>query len=78
MPETWLKFGEYGARIMIEKKEVPHYNIKVDPEKKEITCWIASEEGKVCEFLQRHLADLTNLDVFCGMGQNGRPIPNSL
>ena len=47
--ETCIKWGEYGARVLIENKKIPHYNIKVDPEKKEVTCWIASEEEKVCE-----------------------------
>ena len=36
---------------MIEDKEVQHYAIHVDPAKKEVSCWIASEAGKVCEFL---------------------------
>ena len=51
MPDTCIKFGEFGARIMIEDKEVQHYAILVDPAKKEVSCWIASEAGKVCEFL---------------------------
>ena len=49
MPETCIKFGEHGARIMIEEKEVPHFAIDVNSEKKEVSCWIASEEGKVRE-----------------------------
>ena len=49
MPDTCIKFGELGARVMIENKEVEHYNIYVDPVKKEVSCWIASEAGKVRE-----------------------------
>jgi hypothetical protein len=49
MPETCICFGEFGARVMIENKEVQHHAMHVDPTKKEVTCWIASEEGKVRE-----------------------------
>ena len=47
MPETYIRFGEFGARVMIEDKEVQHYAMHVDPVKKEVSCWIASEAGKV-------------------------------
>ena len=47
MPETCIRYGEYGARVMIEDKEVQHYAMHVDPVKKEVSCWIASEVGKV-------------------------------
>ena len=47
--ETCIKFGEHGARIMIEDKEIPHYASHVDLYKKEVSCWIPSEEGKVRE-----------------------------
>jgi len=46
MPETCMRFGEFGARVMIENKEVQHYAMHFDPAKKEVSCWIASEEGK--------------------------------
>ena len=69
MPETCVRFGEHGARVMIENKEIEHYAIHVDPVKKEVSCWIASEEGKV-----RHIREslfaveilflTTNLGVF--------------
>ena len=41
---------------MIEDKleEVQHYNIQLvdsDPAKKEVSCWIALEAGKIREFL---------------------------
>ena len=59
MPETCIRFGEHRARIMIENKEVPHYAMHVDPAKKEVSCWIASEAGKVREPLfARHLVHL--------------------
>jgi hypothetical protein len=47
MSETCIKFGEHGARVMIEDKEIPHYASHVDLAKKEVSCWIPSEEGKV-------------------------------
>ena len=47
MTETCIRFGEHGARVMIEEKEIPHYAMHVDPVKKEVSCWIASEAGKV-------------------------------
>ena len=34
---------------MIENKEIEHYSIHTDPAKKEVSCWIASEAGKVRE-----------------------------
>ena len=51
MAETCIRFGQHGARVMIEDKEIPHYAIHVDPVKKEVSCWISSEAGKVREFL---------------------------
>ena len=51
MPDTCIRFGKLGARVVIEDKEVEHYNIQVDPAKKEVEWWIASEAGKVCESL---------------------------
>ena len=47
MPETCIRFGEHGARVMIEDKEIQHYTIHIDQVKKEVSCWIASEAGKV-------------------------------
>ena len=49
MSDTCIKFGEYGARVMIENKEIPHYNINVDLGRKKISCWIESQAEKVCE-----------------------------
>ena len=51
MAETCIRFGRHGARVMIDEKEIPHYAIHVDPAKKEVSCWIASEVGKVCGYL---------------------------
>ena len=60
MSQTCIKLGEHSssARIMIENKEIPHYAIKVDQQKKEVTCWIASEEEKVCVFFFFHCHDI--------------------
>jgi hypothetical protein len=49
--ETCIRFGKHGACVMIEDEEIQHYDIQVDMEKKEATCWIASEAGKVSESL---------------------------
>ena len=51
MSETCIKFGEYGARVLIEDREIAHYASHVDVTKKEVSCWIPSEEGKVRESL---------------------------
>ena len=51
MSDTCIKLGEHGARVLIEDKEIPHYAPHVDQAKKEVTCWIPSEEGKVRESL---------------------------
>ena len=56
MPEMCITFGAYRARVTIEDEEVPHFAMHVNPEKKEVSCWIASEEGKVREsFRYRYL-----------------------
>jgi len=46
MSETCIRFGEFGARVMIEDEEVPHYAMHIDPVRREVSCWIASEVGK--------------------------------
>ena len=51
MPETFLTIEKFGARVKVEDKEVAHYAVQVDPVKKEVSCWIASEAGKVRESL---------------------------
>ena len=51
MSETCIRFGEFGARVMIDNHEVQHYATHVDPARREVSCWIASEEGKVRESL---------------------------
>ena len=49
MPETCITFGKIGARVTVEDKEIQHYAMHVDPVKKVVSCWIASEAGKVRE-----------------------------
>ena len=46
----------------------------VDPAKKEVSCWIASEAGKVCEslFTMTSCSFQTNLDLFHWMVGSGR------
>lgn len=39
------------VRVMVEDKEVQRYAMHIDPVKKEINCWIASEVDKVRELL---------------------------
>jgi hypothetical protein len=72
-PETCIRFGEHGARVMIEDKHIAHHAIHVDPTKKEITCWIASEQNKVRESLFDidifKLFIPTNLEVLGGMAR---------
>ena len=70
MPETCIKFGKHGARVMIEDREVEHYAIEMNPDMKEVTCWIPSEEGKVREYIfdiDIILFISTNLELFSCM-----------
>ena len=54
--ETCIKLGVHGARIKIENKEIPHYAIQVDREKKEVSCWVESQAEKVVNlFLLCHI-----------------------
>ena len=80
MAETCVRFGEHGARVMIEEKEIPHYAMHVDPVKKEVSCWIASEAGKVrgplFSTLTFFFIILINLDLFSYMVRTRRKIPN--
>ena len=70
MSETCIMFGELGARVIVEDKQVQHYAIHVDPIKKEVSCWIASEAGKVSKSLDILLFHIdiyffsTNLGIF--------------
>jgi hypothetical protein len=43
-------FGDLSAYVFIEDQELPEYKVIVSstPTENRITCWIASEEGKVC------------------------------
>ena len=78
MEETCIRFGQHGARIMIEDKEIPHYAIHVDPVKKEVSCWIASEAGKVCGSLFLFFDNFvsTNIGLFSYMVRTRRRLPN--
>ena len=79
MTETCIRFGQYGARVMIEDKEIPHYGIHVDPVKKEVSCWIASEAGKVGDSLFSLLTFLfipRNLGLFGCIVRTQRETPN--
>ena len=40
---------DYEAWIVVDGQEVEHYGIEVDDTSKEVTCWVASTEGKVRE-----------------------------
>ena len=69
---------------MVEDKEVQHYAMHVDPAKKEVSCWIASEAGKVRELLLRTLFSYhwmiilspTNIGVFGRLVRPRCRIPN--
>jgi len=62
---TCIRFREHGARVMIEDKEIEHYAMHVDPIKKEVTCWIASEANKVRKsFFDVRVFAIDNL-IFC-------------
>lgn len=43
-------FGDLSAYVFIDGQELSEYNVIVSstPTENRITCWIASEEGKVC------------------------------
>jgi len=42
-----LQVGEFSAWIKVENVETQEYNIEISDDGKNITCWIASEVGKV-------------------------------
>jgi len=44
---TRMQLGDYTVWVTVEGKEVEQYSIEEDETKKEVTCWIASTEGKV-------------------------------
>lgn len=43
-------FGDLSAYVFIDDQELPEYAVVASstPTENRITCWIASEEGKVC------------------------------
>ena len=65
MSETCIKFGEYSARVLIEGREIVHYASHVDVVKKEVSCWVPSEEGKVCESL--FVIEILSIPGFLGL-----------
>ena len=64
LAETCIKLGVYGARVMIENKEIPHYATQVDPEKKEVSCWVESQAEKVVNLFYCDIFIPTNLGLF--------------
>jgi len=63
---TRMQLGEYTVRVTVEGKEVEHYSIEGDETKKEVTCWIASTEGKVANMNTPSERKLTvTILVFC-------------
>ena len=69
MAETYISFGQHAARVSIEEKEIPHYAMSIDRAKKEVSCWIPSEEGKVREsFRCWHLAHSNTSRRFLQIG----------
>ena len=65
MSETCIKIGEYSARVLIEGREIVHYASHVDVVKKEVSCWVPSEEGKVCESL--FVIEILSIPGFLGL-----------
>lgn len=43
-----LQYKEFSAWITIEGTEAKEFSIEVSEDEKKVTCWIASEVGKVC------------------------------
>ena len=39
--------GKFSAEIAVDNVPLPEYDARVDLEKSTVTCWIASEAGKV-------------------------------
>lgn len=74
------------SHIVVEGSPLPEYGLKYDPEKSQISCWVASQTGKVRfhvqsaimllhtkEFhitLQRHTRDYVTMGDFFVDGEN--------
>jgi len=44
--KTSLTFEDHEVQVLVDGKEVAHYGIESNEEKKEFSCWVASEAGK--------------------------------
>ncbi|KAF8147494.1 hypothetical protein B0H34DRAFT_283395 [Crassisporium funariophilum] len=53
----YLRFANQEAWVEVDGKKAACYMPVVDTAKKEVTCWIASEAGKVCVQLQNDVND---------------------
>lgn len=42
-----LQFREFFAWVSIDGVEAPEYGVEISEDQKSVTCWIASELGKV-------------------------------
>ena len=40
-------FQAFHATIRVEGKDLPEYDVQVDDDEKQVSCWIPSEAGKV-------------------------------
>jgi len=67
---------KHGARVMVEDKEVQHYAMHVDPVKKEVSCWIASEAGK--EFTVVWLEHQADFPTVGYLYLDGHPVRGNL
>ena len=45
-----LQLNSVMAWVTVDGIALDHYNVEVSAEKKELTCWIPSQEGKVSAF----------------------------
>ena len=59
---------------MIENKEIPHYATQVDPEKKEVSCWVESQAEKVVNLFYCDIFIPTNLGLFRSVDGTWRSI----
>jgi len=56
--QSCLTYADFKVSVLIDGKEIPHYGIETNEEKREVSCWIASEAGKVTNSLPSSI-DLT-------------------
>ena len=41
-------FQTFHARIKVHDEDLPEYDVQIDENEKQVSCWIPSETGKVC------------------------------